>query len=97
MNLDSLFYLLYHFFGIEKHVESLAIVHCFDENTSAGISRLLSSHGFSMLLIPINETNIKQATTAIQRHSCGLNSLGIYLDYTCSSSDKIIESVSMQI
>lgn len=93
MKLNSLVYLSYHFFGIEKHVKSLAILHCFDENFSVGVSRLLSSHSFSILLIPINGTNIEPATAAIQ--SFGSNSLGIYLDYNCNSSDEILTSVSM--
>lgn len=95
MNLNSLVYLLFHFFGIEKHVKSLAIIHCFDENTSFEIMKLLSSHGFSIFLVPINESNIVQAATSIQKHGFDLNSLGIYLDYGCNSSEEIIASVSV--
>lgn len=93
MNLNSLIYLLFQFFGIEKQVKSIAIVHCFNENTSVELMKLMSSHGFSILLIPINESNIAQSTTAIQRHSFDI--LGIYLDYDCNSSEEIIASVSI--
>lgn len=95
MHLNTMFYLLFHFFGIEKHVKSLAIVHCFDENTNVEISKLLSNHGFSIFLIPINDSNITQATMAIQKHSFGLNSLGIFLDYDCNSSEEFITFVSI--
>lgn len=95
MNLNSLFYLLFHFFGIEKHVKTLAIVHCYDANTGVEISKLLSNHGFSIFLIPINESNITQAVTAIQKHGSDFMSLGIFLNYDCNSSEQIIASVSI--
>lgn len=76
-------------------MKSLAIVHCFNENSSVEIFKFLSSHGFSIFLIPINDSNITQAITAIQKHSFGLNSLGVFLNYDCSSSDEIVASVSI--
>lgn len=94
MNLNYLFYLLGHFFGIERHVKSLAIVHCFDENTSIEILNFLSSYGYQIFSIPINKLNATQATTIIQEDSKGSNLLGVFLDYECNSSAEFVVSVS---
>lgn len=94
MNLSSLFYILLHFFGAERQVKSLAILHCFNEEITVKIFDLLSNHGFSIILLPINELNASQVTTIIREHSFGLNSMGIFLNYECSSSGKILASVS---
>lgn len=95
MNLNTLLYLLFHFFGIEKHTKSLAIVHCFDENTSVEILKWLSNHDFSVFLIPINESNVTHAIMTIRKLSFDLNSLGMFLDYDCNSSEEIIAAVSV--
>lgn len=79
---------------MEKRVKSLAILHCFDENTSVELFKFLSSHGLSIFLMPINESNAAQAVTTIRQHSFGLDSFGIFLSYNCNSAEEVVASVS---
>lgn len=94
MNLNSLFYLLIHYFEMEKHIKSLALLHCFDKNLSIELLKMLSYHNFSIFLLPVNESNTIQTTTAIQKLSYGMHSFGVLWIYDCNSSEEVVASVS---
>lgn len=91
MNLNALIYLLVNFFENERHISSLAIVNCFEEMDNVKLLKELSFNNLSVLLIPLNETNRSE----LANHLINFGILGVYLDYSCESSDKFIESVSI--
>lgn len=95
MNLNAVIYLLINYFGSEKHISSLAIVNCLEEMENVELLKELSFSNFSVLLIPVNEMDGSQLVKKLTNFSIELNSLGVYLDYSCISSVNIIESVSI--
>lgn len=95
MNLNSLLYLLSNFFAKEKHVTSLIVVNCFDQILNAKLLNTLSGHNFSVLILPLNKINASRTASDLQTLSVRLNSVGVYLDYNCVSSEQFVGSVSI--
>lgn len=94
MNLNTLLYLLYNFFGVERHIQSITIVNCLSELDSVKLLKGISTESFSVHLMSSNSFNATSSAKFIQKAS---GSLGVFLDYNCASSDRFIESVSTLI
>lgn len=95
MNLEALIFLLMTYFGSEKHVKSLAIVNCMDQNNSFKLISKLFLSGFSVVNLPLNENiNISLSSNYFQDFMKNSHLLGIYLDFNCNFADKFIQSVS---
>lgn len=98
MNLEALIFLLMTYFGSEKHVKSLAIVNCMDQNNSFKLMSKLILSGFSVVNFPLNENiNISLSSNYFQDFMKNSHLLGIYLDFNCNFADKFIQSVSYSI
>lgn len=95
MNLNSLLYLLITYFGSEKHTRSLAIMNCMNQENNALLLQRLSFDRFTVLFIPVNETS--NPSDKLLKFSRSLNSLGVYLDYNCISSEKIFKAVNVPL
>lgn len=95
MNLNALLYLLVNYFGSEKHIKSLVVVNCFDKTENFKLLKELSLSKISALSVSINDINETKWPEQLIDFSSKTHSLGIYLDYSCSSSEEFIEAVSV--
>lgn len=95
MNLNALLYLLVHYFAKERKTSSLIVMNCMSYEYNVMLLNRLSLEGFSVLILPVNEST--NSSVDLLKFSDGLVSLGIFLDYTCVSSEKIIETVSISL
>lgn len=96
MSLDALIFLLINYFGSEKHVKSLAVINCMDQNSNFKLSNSLSMNGFSVVNILLHKnTSITIPTYNMQNFSKDSNLLGVYLDFNCKFAEKVIQSVDI--
>lgn len=93
MNLNALLYFLVHYFGRERQTRSLVVMNCMSHENNVMLLNRLSLDGFSVLILPVNKTT--NSSVDLLKFRSGLVSLGVYLDYNCMSSEKIIETVSI--
>lgn len=92
MNLTSLLHLLYNFFVVERHIQSLTVINCLNASTNVNFLKKIATESISVHLMSLNNFNITNSAKFLQTNSV---SMGVFLDYNCASSDKFIETVSM--
>lgn len=98
MNLDVILYLLTNYFGVEKHLKSLAVVNCMDPSDNFKLLNNLFLHDIQVVNIRLNKhIDVKLSVDYLQSFSKSSNLMGVYLDYGCDFSDTFIQLVSLNL
>lgn len=91
----SLLSLVLNFFGTQKVTNNLYILSCPSHPglSQVQISATLSSSGFSVNFIPPN-TDVEKFVDNMAKITYDLPSIGIFVDFDCSSSAVFLNAVS---